>query len=166
MFYNDFSTLLEDLAVVPGNLIVTRDFNFHVDDPSNSDAAKFLDMLSSAGLDQKMAGPTHKHGHTLDVVIVPQGDSIVRGSPEIICFPYSLTDHHAVICTIDVPKPLATKIQIQYRKVRNIDVDMWCNDILDSTLYTSCYDTCTDVNILTDQYNTIVCDEIDKHAPT
>ena len=53
MFYNDFSTLLEHLAVVPGNLIVTGEFNFHVDDPSNSGAANFLDKLSSAGLDKR-----------------------------------------------------------------------------------------------------------------
>ena len=71
MFFYEFSTLLEHLAV---------------EDPSDSDAAKLLDMLSLAGLNQRVAGPTHKHGHTLDLVIVPQGDSIVCGSPELSVF--------------------------------------------------------------------------------
>ncbi len=37
-FFEEFSTLLEILAIYPGNLIVTGDFNFHVDVPSNPQA--------------------------------------------------------------------------------------------------------------------------------
>ena len=35
MFLNEFSVLLEDLAVVTGNLIITGDFNFHFENANN-----------------------------------------------------------------------------------------------------------------------------------
>ena len=42
MFLNEFSVLLEDLAVVTGNLIITGDFNFHFENANNREAARFV----------------------------------------------------------------------------------------------------------------------------
>ena len=75
MFLNEFSVLLEDLAVVTGNLIITGDFNFHFENASNREAARFMDLL------QSVIGATYKHGHTLDLVIVWNGDSFLKGQP-------------------------------------------------------------------------------------
>jgi hypothetical protein len=50
-------------------LVITGDFNFHVDIPTDRDAIKFLDILESYCLEQHVVGPTHVDGHTLDLII-------------------------------------------------------------------------------------------------
>lgn len=47
MFFNEFPILLERLAVANGHLLLTGDFNFHVDDCTDSLASRFLDLLDS-----------------------------------------------------------------------------------------------------------------------
>ena len=45
------------------------DFNFHIDVNDDRDATIFCEMLDSSGLQQHVTGSTHRHGHTLDLVI-------------------------------------------------------------------------------------------------
>ena len=52
MFYNEFSTFLEEITVSSGSLIISGDFNFHVDDIGNTLARKFLNLLDSFNLNQ------------------------------------------------------------------------------------------------------------------
>ena len=53
MFLDEFAVLLELLVLLPGKLLLTGDFNFHVDDPSDSAALKFLDLLDLFIFDSK-----------------------------------------------------------------------------------------------------------------
>ena len=69
MFFNEFPILLERLAVASGHLLLTGDFNFHVDDRTDSLASRFLDLLDSHNLIQHLPGPTYKDNHTLDLMI-------------------------------------------------------------------------------------------------
>ena len=69
MFFEEFSTLLENLIDTPEYLLLMGDFNFHMDVPSDPDTSRFSDLLESAGLKQSVTGPTHRCGHTLDLVI-------------------------------------------------------------------------------------------------
>ena len=43
---------LESVILCPYSILITGDFNVHVDDPSNDDALRFLDLLESLGLEQ------------------------------------------------------------------------------------------------------------------
>ena len=45
------------------------DFNMHIDNMENPDAQVFLDMIMAFGLENHVAFPTHRSGHTLDLVI-------------------------------------------------------------------------------------------------
>ena len=45
MFLSDFKTLLERVVILPGDLVLLGDFNFHVDDNYDADAAHFLDLI-------------------------------------------------------------------------------------------------------------------------
>ena len=49
-FFSEFSILLEDLIASPHQLLLSGDFNFHVDDTRNLNAMKFLDLITSADL--------------------------------------------------------------------------------------------------------------------
>ena len=44
-FFYEFSMLLERLMSSPENLLLNGDFGFHVNDPSDSTASQFLDLL-------------------------------------------------------------------------------------------------------------------------
>ena len=86
-------------------LIITGDFNIHVDDQQNVDSVKLIDLLHSMGLRQHVNKPTHKHGHTFDLCITRQVNSLIIGS--------SLTDslfsdHMSVIETLRSTKPPIT----------------------------------------------------------
>ena len=87
MFFTEFSILLEDLITSPHQLLLSGDFNFHVDDASNLNAMKVLDLITSADLRQHINGPTHHLGHTLDLLITRSDDKLisqVRTLPELL----------------------------------------------------------------------------------
>ena len=47
LFMNEFSSLLESYITKTGSLVITGDFNFHVDDTTDTAAANFLSLLES-----------------------------------------------------------------------------------------------------------------------
>ena len=57
------------------NLLVAGDFNFHMDNISNNDTRRFLDLLEVADLKQHVEGPTHVAGHTIDLLITRSSDT-------------------------------------------------------------------------------------------
>src|SRR5207244_8768092 len=59
LFSTEFSTLLEDLIPSPSELIITGDFNFHVDNANCPHATSFLTLLETFGLSQLVSFPTH-----------------------------------------------------------------------------------------------------------
>ena len=73
VFLNEMTYFLTSLAVRPGELLVTGDFNIHVDDTNDPNSRRFLDILDSLNLVQHVTEPTHKAGHTLDLVMYSQG---------------------------------------------------------------------------------------------
>lgn len=50
-------------------ILILGDFNIHVCCPSNALAKDFLNLINSFNLVQSVTGPTHEHGHTLDLVL-------------------------------------------------------------------------------------------------
>ena len=165
IFLDEFSILVEVLgATAGGHLIITGDFNFHVDDACNRDAVNFLDLLESADLEQRVIGPTHKRGHTLDLVIVRQDESLLYGSPEVLNYSHTISDHNAILCTVHIPRPCVTKKTLHYRDLRHMDIDSWHEDVKNSAL-NDARSTCADANVLAEQYNNVLRQLLDSHAP-
>ena len=102
LFFSKFSKLLEDLIATPHKLMLTGDFNFHVDNPDNTEARNFLDLLNSAGFEQHFDGPTHCDGHTLDLIITRNHDNFTAN---LRILPELPSDHRGVLCNIDLPRP-------------------------------------------------------------
>ena len=89
-FFDEFYSLLESLAVFPGDVILAGDANIHYDVKMNVDTIKFCDILKAFNLSRLIHRPTHVKGHTLDVLIV-NTDYI---SPlNISCTNYIISDH-------------------------------------------------------------------------
>lgn len=57
-FLSEFTVLLEHLALLPAELLILGDFNFHVDDTSDRNAVEFLSLLDTFNLSQHISEPT------------------------------------------------------------------------------------------------------------
>ena len=79
---SEFRALLESVADVSQEVVITGDFNIHVDDPACTKARSFGDLLSELGWTQLVKGLTHKAQHTLDLIIAVRA---VRSSLVLTC---------------------------------------------------------------------------------
>ena len=58
-FLDDFSLLLQSSTAMSEEMIITGDLNFILDDPSDQNARKFLNILDEQGFVQHVVGATH-----------------------------------------------------------------------------------------------------------
>lgn len=166
-FYEEWSDLLDQLVVKPEDIVITGDLNFHVDDSRDKDAQKFLQILSEHGLVQLVNGPTHVHGHTLDVFITREQSSVITELPIIsdqcICDNKGTpnSDHYAVFTRLNMIKPPKKQETIVYRKFKDIEITKFKLDIEFSSISTSS----GSANELVSIYNSALQSLIDLHAP-
>ena len=69
LFFEEFSSFLEEVVVCSEELLIIGDFNFHMDDMADRYAAQFGSLLELLNLKQHVAVPTHGSGHILDLII-------------------------------------------------------------------------------------------------
>ena len=68
MYFSKSSLLFcKLLFLCPEVLLVSGDFNFHLDDPSDADARTFMELMDTFGLLQHITTPTHVSGHIFDL---------------------------------------------------------------------------------------------------
>ena len=94
------------------NVIVTGDFNIHVNDPSNNDAIMLLDAMSSLGFSQLSNKATHKSGNTLDLIFVEDLDQVFKH--QVMDF---LSDHRWVECELKINKKNVSNKSVTTRKL-------------------------------------------------
>ena len=118
MFLDDFAELLEEVLVNYGNIVCMGDFNMHIDNTDNPDAQVFLDMITALGLENQVTFPTHKNGHTLDLVITESESpvSVCRMTP--VSF---LSDHLGIVSVLSIDKPPIESKECTYRKIKDIN---------------------------------------------
>jgi hypothetical protein len=85
-------------------------------------------------MEQHVRGPTHVAGHTLDVLITRDTDTIVStievNDPGLSDSDGKISrDHFAVIFHIRAEKPAPIRKTVTYRKLRSIDIESFRNDI-------------------------------------
>ena len=159
-FFYEFSMLLECLVSSPGNLLLNGDFNFHVNNPSDSTASQFLDLLNCFNLDIfNLRSLTHKNNNVLDLIITRSGETSVSN---LSVHDPAISDHFAVHCSLAIKKPPNGKLTVMTRKLCNIDSDSLCTDIRSSSLYNP---PSLNLSELCDQYDSVLSLILDKHAP-
>lgn len=160
LFFEEFSRLLGQIAAEPsGCLLITGDFNFHMDDPDNASAKRFADLLESYDLKQHVNYGTYTSGHTLDLVIARSDDSLIKDTK--VKDPV-ISDHLAIHCVLSIQKPQFRKKLINVRKLHSLNMDSFCKDIMDSPLL---QDQATDLDMMVDQYDRVLRQLLDQHAP-
>ena len=119
LFIDEFSTLLEQVVLLSDYPVIVGDFNIHVDKPNVSEASDFNSLLSSFGLVQRIDFPTHRNGHTLDLVITKQCETSLTGTGFELMDPL-LSDHVIVKFKISLMKRPHVRKWIMYRKLKSL----------------------------------------------
>lgn len=159
-FLKEFAQLLENIVIDNQHLIIMGDFNIHVDDDKCQNATRFKDLIDTVGLVQSVMCPTHKHGHTLDLILTRP--EFCPASIEVSDIHSDIFDHFTVRFSMPTQKPPLPKRVLTYRKVKSIDADVFAEDIKQSKLFSQITD---DVDELTNRYNNVLSELLDKHAP-
>ena len=68
-FLAEIDSFFTELNLLPMPIMALGDFNVHFDSPEKSETRSFMSTLSSIDLYQYVLHPTHKNGHTIDLVI-------------------------------------------------------------------------------------------------
>lgn len=159
-FIADFTSLIDTLNCSPSELIISGDFNIHVDTPLQSGPSAFLDSIETAHLHQHVTFPTHKLGHTLDLLLSRSSSTIITSVDYTIPF---ISDHYAIHATITVPinsrRPLITKL---VRSTKSIDTMAFSDDLINSPLYTTTPGTLDTYVCL---FTSTVSSLLDQYAP-
>jgi hypothetical protein len=165
-FLDDFGKITDLLTTSKGKSLIVGDFNYHVDlkdKPTETKAKKraqnFLNLLDNANLIQHVNEATHKHGHTLDLVISRIGELKVNSLKCDLSVP---SDHYAVLFGLSLPKPERPKKEITIRKWKDLDIHCMKNDIKESL---SPIMNTNSVSEAVQKYNTILTEVLEKHVP-
>jgi hypothetical protein len=156
-FLDEFEKFLELQILLPGELLLTGDFNFHIDDINDFYAKQFLELIQNFGLVQHIHEATHKDSHTLDLVIT-KADSIIASNFHV-SLPW-VSDHSIIQFKLQMKKPAFQRKTISFRQWRSVDIDSFKQDILDTNLMSS-----STVSELVSRYNSVMQELADKHAP-
>ncbi|XP_048113404.1 uncharacterized protein LOC125303610 [Alosa alosa] len=68
-FISQFSDFLSNIMSKHERTLILGDFNIHVCCPSKPMVSDFIQLIDSFGFVQHVTGPTHRLGHTLDLVL-------------------------------------------------------------------------------------------------
>ena len=160
VFLQDFQCYMDTHITLPSKLVVLGDFNVHVDRKDNADARKFVDLLFSLNLEQHVHCPTHKHGHTLDLVILRTTDA---PPVQLEVHPAVLSDHSPITFKLHTRMPVPTKKHVSYRLVKKIDIDAFKSDIRSSPLHpASGFKTAFDLDYLS-RGQVMLCQRFNAH---
>ena len=157
-FYDDFSDLLERTNSLTSELLITGDFNIHVD-TNTSTATKFKETLDIFDLKQHAVIPTHMDGHTLDLIISRDNDQLDIPKPTADTL---ISDHFSILSRVDFPKTKHVHKTISYRNIRNVNITEFRRDINSSDLIIN---TATEIQNLVHQYNKCLSELLEKHVP-
>ena len=138
-------------------LIITGDFNIHVNSKTDGDSLKFVDLLLSMGWHVEFS--RHVSGNTLDLVITREVDSILGSLPRP---DHLFSDHMAISFGLNSSKLPPSKKCVTYRSLKSINITSFMKDLGESKL---CLDAPTQLDSLVSCYNNTLSAVLDRHAP-
>ena len=139
-------------------VIIIGDINIHDEDRNDPDKIAYNEMLASFSLQQMVTCSTHESGHTLDHIILREGNNLNIEEPTQ---GYKISDHWMIKTTLGIHKAKKTRKTITMHKnknLRQIECISELNDIISQS--TNIEDT-----NLVEYYNTKLRELYDKWAP-
>jgi len=163
-FFDELTELLEVVATFRSQVIVTGDFNVHVNDPTDRHANRLAELLTTFNMQQAVTQPRHTGGNTLHLVIT-RSDG--RPSNCSVDPPNIISDHSLIVC--DFPSiPFAVRRVTQTcRPWKKMDRAAFNMALLSSPLCTCSEDELRHMTSteLFDVYDATLRQIADDHAP-
>ncbi len=103
VFRDEFSSLLEQIALTNEKLLIVGDFNLSIRDKPDDAAQRLLDNIEAFGLSQLVTSATHEGGSIHDLVFTRSSDDLVRGTSVLGYF----SDHRPVLVSLSCRSPLS-----------------------------------------------------------
>ena len=114
VFLEELSEILSGICLEYDCVIISGDFNLHVDNPENSYASELLSLLDTLHLTQHLEGPTHSLGHTLDLVITKVVDI------SLTVRDLALSDHSCIFFDVSMsPQKSNSSVMIGRRMIND-----------------------------------------------
>lgn len=158
-FLDDFSKLMDYYLLHPSKLLIMGDFNIWMDDLTAVNTVLFKELLSSYGMAQYVSTPTHRLGHTLDLLITRDGDNVIS---DISVHP-GLSDHFAVTCKLSLQKPKYQKKTVTTRNFKGMDCDLFQQRVSEALSLIDVENI--DPSISVEEYERSLCYILDALAP-
>ncbi|KAL5251958.1 hypothetical protein ACHWQZ_G014934 [Mnemiopsis leidyi] len=166
-FMQEFDEYLDTLVGKSGSPIICGDFNFHVENNTNSTAINFISLCESKGFIQHIQSPTHISGGTLDLIFTLGNisDALPVLNTAVESNTGTLSDHYLV--SFQTHFSNVTNKQHSYteklvRELDKIDIAEFRHDIFSSELNLSEYRSLDET---VDLYQRNLERIFDKHAP-
>ena len=169
VFLEEFSSLLATLGTdAADRLMICGDFNLPGMSPDKIDD-DLADLLNSTGFTQHVNASTRHDSHytkssLLDLIITPSTSKFV--STTSVVSSHEISDHDIALANLTTkrfnPPPPPPQRSYQYRDIKNIDLDLFKQNILSSSLFSNPHPT---VDGYADQMETEITSVLDKLAP-
>ena len=160
-FFGEFGDLLEHLVMTNGQLLITGDFNLHIDSAECPITREFCALIHSYGLDQHVDVPTHGSGHTLDLLMTLRIDDPLTVT---VC-DLTLSDHYALQCSLRLGTSKKSLQPVTFRSLKKIDATRFTNDLRRAFTQTLTDSVGCHMDRALVQYNTALKNVLDEHAP-
>ena len=138
--------------------MIIGDINIHDEVINNPDKIAYNEMLASFNLKQMVTCITHESGHTLDHIILREGNNLNIEEPTQ---GHKISDHWMIKTTLGINKAMKTRKTITMCKNKNLR-QTECISELEDIISQSTYIEDTK---LVDYYNTKLRELYDKWAP-
>ena len=93
-FLDEFNSLMTRSAILPGNVIVAGDFNFHNHNTTAEQFERGKQIILESRFQQIIDKPTHRQGRILDWVLTRPSNYLLVGDVKVT--PNVISDHHTV----------------------------------------------------------------------
>ena len=130
-FFNELTAVLEQVSIQRRPFVICGDVNVHVNDNDDVHATRFNDLLQTFDCVQHVREPTHRAGHTLDVVISRADTDLRRLSVGDF-----LSDHAVVNFKLSLRRPASMPQPVMRRRWRSFIAADFEADLSSSRLCT------------------------------
>ena len=126
MFIDDFTDWIGERVMTYNNIIITGDFNLHVNEVDDQEIKVFNNTLTALDFNQVVDFETHKQGNHLDLILVEELSKLKIAN----CFPRPYLSNHCTVETVltqnreDMQRKSVTN-----RKLHNIHQQQFITDL-------------------------------------
>ena len=160
-FFDEFAELILYCDNLNAPYLILGDFNIHINRINEVSAKSLKSVLDLFSLKQSVNLPTHILGNTLDLVISNIDiNSLIVEDPS-----RAISDHFLVKFGFDIRTNLEIKPrkrEVTFRDLKSLNVENFNTDIGNALLSV---DKNAPVNECLSQFNNVLNDCLDKHAP-